>query len=85
MSSRDTGMLPIPELRGLPYLGHINEFRSEDSLQDLDRLHDTYGDIFKSHFPGVGSNVFIGTHKLVNEICDEKRFKKSTQAKIAEA
>ncbi|KAF4994727.1 hypothetical protein FDECE_13034 [Fusarium decemcellulare] len=85
MPSRDTGIVPIPEPRGLPYLGHVNEFRSEDSLQDLDRLHDTYGDIFRLRFPGVGSCVFVGTHKLVNEICDEKRFKKSIQAEIAEA
>ncbi|KAM5357742.1 hypothetical protein ACJZ2D_015949 [Fusarium nematophilum] len=85
MPPRDTGIVPIPEPRGLPYLGHINEFRSEDSLQDLDRLHDTYGEIFRLRFPGVGSVVFVGTHKLVNELCDEKRFKKSIQAEIAEA
>lgn len=33
----------IPEPKGLPLLGNVAEFRSSDSLQDLNRLHDTYG------------------------------------------
>ncbi|KAL2127195.1 hypothetical protein VTI74DRAFT_11119 [Chaetomium olivicolor] len=76
-------IVPIPEPRGLPYLGNVREFRSEDSLKDLARLHDTYGDIFRLRFTGF-TCIFVGSHKLVNEICDETRFKKSIQAEIAE-
>ncbi|KAM0552416.1 hypothetical protein ACHAPJ_007976 [Fusarium lateritium] len=37
------GITPIPEPPKLPWLGHITEFKSEDSTQDLNRLHDIYG------------------------------------------
>uniref|UniRef100_A0A0D2YKI3 Bifunctional cytochrome P450/NADPH--P450 reductase n=1 Tax=Fusarium oxysporum (strain Fo5176) TaxID=660025 RepID=A0A0D2YKI3_FUSOF len=60
------------------------KFRSEDSLQDLDRLHDTYGEIYRLRFPKVGSCVIVGSQKLVNELCDEKRFRKAIQAELAE-
>ncbi|KAL5593009.1 hypothetical protein FOBRF1_012111 [Fusarium oxysporum] len=85
MPTKELGIVPIPEPRGLPYLGNITEFRSEDSLQDLTRLHDTYGDIFRMRFPGIDSVIFVGSNKLVNEVCDESRFKKTVQAELAEA
>lgn len=39
----DSNITPIPEPPALPWLGHIAEFKSEDSLQDLTRLHEIYG------------------------------------------
>lgn len=33
----------IPEPPGVLFLGNLGEFKSEDSVQDLLRLHDTYG------------------------------------------
>lgn len=42
------------------------------------------GDIFRLRFPGLDC-VFVGSHKLVDEICDESRFKKSIQGEISEA
>lgn len=35
--------VPIPEPRGLPFLGHIAEFSPENPLDDILRLADTYG------------------------------------------
>lgn len=42
------------------------------------------GDIFRLQFPGQ-SYVFVGSQKLVNELCDETRFKKSVRGEVAEA
>ncbi|VUC25953.1 unnamed protein product [Clonostachys rosea] len=85
MTVKDSKRASIPEPSGLPFIGNVREFKSEDSLQDFDRLHNTYGEIFRLRFPGLGSCVFVGSHKLVNELCDEMRFKKSVQAELTQA
>lgn len=35
--------IPIPEPRGLPFLGNIAEFNPENPLNDIQRLADTFG------------------------------------------
>ncbi|KAF2012918.1 hypothetical protein BU24DRAFT_494834 [Aaosphaeria arxii CBS 175.79] len=84
MSRANSKSCSIPQPRGIPFLGNIAEFKSEDSLQDYDRLFDTHGDIFRLKFPGMGTCVFIGTQQLANEVFDESRFKKSIQADLGE-
>ncbi|KAM5360333.1 hypothetical protein ACJA88_014861 [Fusarium oxysporum] len=42
------------------------------------------GEIYRLRFPKVGSCVIVGSQKLVNELCDEKRFRKAIQAELAE-
>ncbi|KOS21415.1 Bifunctional P-450:NADPH-P450 reductase [Escovopsis weberi] len=67
-------IVPIPEPPRMPFIGHLGEFTSEP-IKDLTRLADTYGPIYRLHL-GKGSNVFVSSQALVNEVCDEKRFKK---------
>src|SRR5690242_12642317 len=101
MPSQDRNIVVIPEPKGLPYLGNVGEFKSENTLKDLDRLHDKYGkyimrcesvwltlllgEIFRLRFPDAKTTVFAGSNKLVNELCDESRFKKSIQGELIEA
>ncbi|KAM0427913.1 hypothetical protein ACHAPT_007372 [Fusarium lateritium] len=82
--SKVSGITPIPEPPALPWLGHITEFKSEDSLQDLTRLHEIYGDIYRLRFPEGKSYIIVGTNKLVNEVCDETRFQKSINNELNE-
>ncbi|KAJ3541460.1 hypothetical protein NM208_g4601 [Fusarium decemcellulare] len=79
-----SGITPIPEPPKLPWLGHVAEFKSEDSLQDLIRLHDKYGDIYRLRFPEGKSFVTLGSQKLINEVCDETRFCKSIRSELSE-
>ncbi|KAH0600561.1 hypothetical protein MHUMG1_01559 [Metarhizium humberi] len=72
--------VPIPEPPGLPLIGNLGEF-SSTPLQDLKRLADTYGGIFRLHL-GTRPVVFCSTNELVNELCDEKRFHKSLQSAL---
>ncbi|KAH7243014.1 cytochrome P450 [Fusarium solani] len=80
----DSNITPIPEPPALPWLGHIAEFKSEDSLQDLTRLHEIYGDIYRLRFPEGKSYILLGSNKLVNEVCDETRFQKSINNELWE-
>ncbi|KAH6895217.1 cytochrome P450 [Thelonectria olida] len=68
-------IVPIPEPRGLPFLGNIGEFTTSP-MNDLLRLADTYGSIYRIRLGGK-SLILVSSNALVNEICDEKRFHKT--------
>ncbi|KAI8221523.1 Bifunctional cytochrome P450/NADPH--P450 reductase [Colletotrichum sp. SAR 10_96] len=59
--------VPIPEPWGLPFLGHIAEFNPENPLEDIHRLADTFGEIYRLRFPGGKTLVICSTNALVNE------------------
>ncbi|QSZ36198.1 hypothetical protein DSL72_007324 [Monilinia vaccinii-corymbosi] len=65
----------IPGPPGIPFLGNVQDLDPINSIASLERLAETYGPIFKLHLGGV-ERLFISTHALLNEICDEKRFTK---------
>ncbi|OHW95197.1 cytochrome p450 [Colletotrichum incanum] len=68
--------VPIPEPPGLPFLGNVSDINPDFPLGSMVSLADQYGEIYRLRFPGR-SAIFISTRALVNEACDEKRFKKS--------
>ncbi|KAK6222971.1 bifunctional P-450:NADPH-P450 reductase [Colletotrichum tabaci] len=76
--------VPIPEPRGLPFLGNIAEFNPENPMEDLKRLADTYGEAYRLRFPGGKTACFVSTNALVNELCDESRFQKTLNNVLSE-
>ncbi|KAK2595921.1 hypothetical protein QQS21_006516 [Conoideocrella luteorostrata] len=72
--------VPVPEPPGYPLIGNLAEF-STSPLQDVIRLADTYGEIFRLHL-GSRPVVFVNTNELINEVCDEKRFHKTLQSAL---
>ncbi|KAG4412171.1 hypothetical protein IFR04_014690 [Cadophora malorum] len=74
---------PIPGPPGLPLLGNINDIDPADSMASLLRLADTYGPIYRLTLGG-SEKVFISTHALMNEVCDEKRFTKMVSGALDE-
>ncbi|KAG5985077.1 hypothetical protein E4U55_001580 [Claviceps digitariae] len=72
--------VPIPQPPGLPLFGNLGEFTSSP-VQDLGRLADTYGEIFRLNL-GSRSIVVVSSNELVNEVCDEKRFHKTLQSSL---
>ncbi|KAK2031390.1 cytochrome P450 [Colletotrichum zoysiae] len=79
-----TKEIPIPEPWGLPFLGHIAEFNPETPGQDCIRLADTLGEVYRVRFPGGKTMCFFSTNALINEICDESRFKKTLNNVLSE-
>ncbi|OBR12934.1 Cytochrome P450 [Colletotrichum higginsianum IMI 349063] len=74
---------PVPEPPGLPFLGNITEIDQEFPLGSMIALADKYGEIYRLRFPGR-SIVMVSTRALVNETCDEKRFKKSVNRALSQ-
>jgi cytochrome P450/NADPH-cytochrome P450 reductase len=70
--------VPIPEPPGYPLIGNLGEFTT-NPLSDLNRLADTYGPIFRLHL-GTKSPIFVSSNAMINEVCDEKRFKKTLKS-----
>lgn len=57
MPSQKPGTVAIPEPRGLPLLGHITEFKSDNYVQDFDRLHDTHGKFRQTPYVFLGPGL----------------------------
>ncbi|KAI0836251.1 bifunctional P-450:NADPH-P450 reductase [Hypoxylon sp. FL0890] len=68
--------VPIPEPPQLPFIGNIADIDADDSVGSLNVLADKYGEIFRLRLPGARI-IFLSTRALVDEACDEKRFKKA--------
>ncbi|KAI0381230.1 bifunctional P-450:NADPH-P450 reductase [Hypomontagnella monticulosa] len=73
----------IPEPPGYPFIGHITEVDAENSIQSFKGLAERYGEIFRLNFPGT-TLVWISSHSLIDEVCDEKRFKKTPNNVLTE-
>ncbi|KAI0844915.1 bifunctional P-450:NADPH-P450 reductase [Daldinia vernicosa] len=73
MATKST--VPIPEPPQLPFFGYVTGVDPENTLISFARISEKYGEIFRARVPGA-SLVFLSTHALVDEVCDEKRFQK---------
>ncbi|KAL2869660.1 bifunctional cytochrome P450/NADPH--P450 reductase [Aspergillus lucknowensis] len=74
-------MTDIPEPSGLPFVGNIGTIDKEFPLGSMVALADELGEIYRLRFPGR-TVVVVSTHALVDETCDEKRFKKSVNSAL---
>ncbi|POS72529.1 bifunctional P-450/NADPH-P450 reductase [Diaporthe helianthi] len=75
--------VPIPQPPGLPLLGNINDINPEFPLGSMLNMADKYGEIYRLNFPGR-SILVVSSQALVNELCDEKRFKKDVARVLQE-
>ncbi|KAH2128944.1 hypothetical protein KXW66_008789 [Aspergillus fumigatus] len=71
--------VPIPGPRGVPLLGNIYDIEQEVPLRSINLMADQYGPIYRLTTFGW-SRVFVSTHELVDEVCDEERFTKVVTA-----
>lgn len=78
-------MEPIPGPRGLPFLGNVLEaleaLNAEVSLDPIERLADTYGEIFQMKM-GSKHTIFVASADLAAELVDERRFVKEPPAAL---
>ncbi|KAJ5623213.1 Oxidoreductase FAD/NAD(P)-binding [Penicillium lividum] len=80
MSSKE---VPIPGPKGVPLLGNIYDIDAELPIKSIDLMADTYGPIYRLTTFG-SPRVFISSHELVDEVCDEERFTKIVSGGLKE-
>ncbi|KAJ3486856.1 hypothetical protein NLG97_g6534 [Lecanicillium saksenae] len=74
-------LLPVPEPPGSLLFGNSVNISSTNPTRDMKRLAETYGEIFKVHI-GHGNLYVVSSRELINEACDEKRFKKTIKSPL---
>src|SRR6476659_3257798 len=67
---------PIPHPPGHLLVGNLFDLDTSNPLESLSELAREYGPIFQLQLPGSGARVFVSSHALVDELCDESRFDK---------
>jgi cytochrome P450 / NADPH-cytochrome P450 reductase len=66
----------IPGPQGWPFIGNLLDLRNgEYPLAALKTLADRYGPIYQLTIGG-NKKLFVSSYKLLNELCDEKKFSK---------
>ncbi|KAI0690214.1 cytochrome P450 [Cytidiella melzeri] len=66
----------IPTPPSIPFLGHVTSLEKEVPLRSLILLANQYGEIYQLNMMGT-KVVAINTRKLLHEVSDEKRFRKT--------
>ncbi|MCJ1359354.1 MAG: hypothetical protein MMC33_009356 [Icmadophila ericetorum] len=74
---------PIPKPPGVPLLGNIFDIDPSNTWGSLKKLADKYGPIFKINALGT-QIVFVGSASLLEEICDQTRFRKCVTGPVVE-
>ena len=73
----------IPQPKPDPILGNLKDIDMQAPVQSLMRLAHSYGPIYRLKLPGSsGGRIFISSHELINELCDETRFSKKVHATL---
>ncbi|TFK90994.1 bifunctional P-450/NADPH-P450 reductase [Polyporus arcularius HHB13444] len=70
---------PIPSPPAIPFLGHVNTIDRDLPLKSIDLLAQQYGEILQLSIFGE-KRYIVSSHNLVNEVSDEKRFRKKVSA-----
>ncbi|KAI1369012.1 bifunctional P-450:NADPH-P450 reductase [Xylaria arbuscula] len=71
-----TTITPIPSPPALPLVGNATQIDPVNSLRSFVEFGDKYGETYRIYLPGGRTIVFANSHRLINELCDEKRFTK---------
>jgi len=76
--------LPIPAPPEHFLLGNMPEMDLDTPLNTFVRLADTYGEIFQLRLSGGQKRCFISTVNLLEEMCDESKFRKVVSGPLYE-
>ncbi|KAI0436173.1 bifunctional P-450:NADPH-P450 reductase [Xylaria telfairii] len=67
---------PIPSPPGLPIVGNATQIDPVAQRRSFSDFADKYGEVYRLYFPGARTIVMANSHRLIDELCDEKRFTK---------
>ncbi|KAI5891509.1 cytochrome P450 [Schizophyllum commune H4-8] len=74
----------IPQPAGWPFIGNIFEIDTSFSCQTFHRLMQQFGEIYQLNLMGRRL-IVVSSHALLNELSDDRRFKKAVGGALMEA
>jgi cytochrome P450/NADPH-cytochrome P450 reductase len=75
--------LPIPQPPKIPIIGNLRQVDFDAPVQSFIRLAQRYGELYRLSFFGTDL-LLASTHELVQELCDESRFRKVVPPALVE-
>ncbi|KAH8743754.1 cytochrome P450 [Diaporthe sp. PMI_573] len=78
-----TKLEPIPQPPTIPIVGNLTDLDSRDFKGSMVDLAKKYGPIYQLTVAGE-SFIVVSSWRLVDEVCDDKRFKKSIEGELTE-
>lgn len=71
----------IPQPPTVPVVGNLTSLDLDDPSRSFAQLASRYGPIYRLSVPGLDM-IVVSSWKLVEEACDDSRFKKSLQGEL---
>lgn len=71
----------IPQPPTVPVVGNLTSLDLDDPSRSFAQLASQYGPIYRMSVPGLDM-IVVSSWRLVNEACDDSRFKKSLQGEL---
>nr|POE47611.1 bifunctional cytochrome p450/nadph--p450 reductase [Quercus suber] len=81
LDRRDTALVPGP--KGYPIVGNVTDVDPDLPIDSLQTLAKQYGEIFSLTVLGRRRTI-IASRRLLDEVCDEKRFVKTVKGALDE-
>jgi hypothetical protein len=79
----ETAIKPIPQPPTKFLVGNLGDLDPENAIRSMTGLIQQYGEIVKLSLIGR-EVVIVGSQELVNEVCDQTRFKKVVKGALGE-
>jgi cytochrome P450/NADPH-cytochrome P450 reductase len=69
--------IKIPQDQAFPLIGNLLELDTKEGFfTNAEKLATKHGEIYRLSLP-ASSFIIVSSHRIINELCDEKRFKKT--------
>ncbi|KLO10170.1 fatty acid hydroxylase [Schizopora paradoxa] len=68
---------PIPQPPAYPFLRNLPLIESTLPVRSFIVLAKTYGEIFSMRYPSGPPAIYLNSHALVSQVCDDSRFEKT--------
>lgn len=81
--NRPVQIKAIPQDPTDPLLGNIRQLDPNAPIQSFGRIADRLGEIFRFQMVR-DSMIFVNSHRLIQEICDEERFEKAVTGSLSD-
>ncbi|KIJ39879.1 hypothetical protein M422DRAFT_32485 [Sphaerobolus stellatus SS14] len=75
---------PIPQPPTLPIVGNAHLVDKDLPINTFVNLAKQYGPIYQLTFPGPRTSIFASSLELVDQLCDQKRFRKNPKGVLKE-
>ncbi|KAI0198880.1 bifunctional P-450:NADPH-P450 reductase [Astrocystis sublimbata] len=80
----ESTVTPVPSPPGFPIVGNATQIDPRAQNRSFAEFADKYGEIYRLNLPGNRTAIICSSYRLIDELCDEKRFTKIPNGALEE-